>query len=556
MADKKEKKYLIDNPILMAEWDWEENNKIGLNPNLLSCGSIKKAFWVCKKGHKWYSNISDRNRGSECPYCSNNKILKGYNDLATINPKLAKEWNYEKNNGLKPNMVTAGSNKRVWWKCEKGHEWLAYIKTRNNGSGCPYCAGQRAISGYNDIATINPKLAIEWNYKRNGDLKPEDFTANSGKKVWWRCAKGHEWQATVNDRSNGYGCPYCSGRYAIKGENDLGTINPKLAREWNYERNGNLKPEDFTVGSRQKVWWKCDKGHEWQATIADRNIGTNCPICSKELQTSFPEQSIYFYIKKLFPDAINGDKHLGMEFDIFIPSINIAIEYDGIFWHKNKKALDERKNRLCNENNILLIRVREDRKCDWIENDYLKIITCGNSDDGLKNALELLMSFLNRKIDIDLSRDRSDIYSLFINNQKIKSLLNLNPQLAEEWNYDKNGKLKPDMVTANSHKKVWWKCKNGHEWQAVIAYRNQGAGCPYCSGRYAIKGKNDLVTINPKLASEWNYEKNEGLKPEDFTANSGKKVWWRCSKGHEWQATIDKRNKGSGCPHCYKERRK
>ena len=480
MSNKKEKKYLIDNPTLMAEWDWEENNKIGLNPNLLSCGSTKKAFWVCKKGHKWSSNISDRNKGSGCPYCSNNKILKGFNDLATINPKLAKEWNYEKNNGLNPNMVTAGSDKRVWWKCEKGHEWLAYIKTRNNGSGCPYCAGQRAISGYNDIATINPKLAEEWNYIRNGDLKPENFTANSGKKVWWKCEKGHEWQATVNDRSNGYGCPYCSGRYAIKGENDLETINPKLAKEWNYERNGNLMPEDFTVGSHQKVWWKCSKGHEWQATIADRNNGTNCPICSKELQTSFPEQSIYFYIKKLFPDAINGDKHLGMEFDIFIPSINIAIEYDGIFWHKNKQALDERKNKLCKENNLLLIRVREDSKCDWIENDYLKIITCGSSDNGLKNALELLMSFLNKKIDIDLSRDRSDIYSLFINDQKIKSLLNLNPQLAEEWNYDKNGKLKPDMVTANSHKKVWWKCEKGHEWQATIADRNAGSGCPIC----------------------------------------------------------------------------
>ena len=311
-------------------------------------------------------------------------------------------------------------------------------------------------------------------------MKPENFTANSGKKVWWKCEKGHEWQATVNDRSNGYGCPYCSGRYAIKGENDLETINPKLAKEWNYERNGNLMPEDFTVGSHQKVWWKCSKGHEWQATIADRNNGTNCPICSKELQTSFPEQSIYFYIKKLFPDAINGDKHLGMEFDIFIPSINIAIEYDGIFWHKNKQALDERKNRLCKENNLLLIRVREDSKCDWIENDYLKIITCGSSDNGLKNALELLMSFLNKKIDIDLSRDRSDIYSLFVNDQKIKSLLNLNPQLAEEWNYDKNGKLKPDMVTANSHKKVWWKCEKGHEWQATIADRNAGSGCPIC----------------------------------------------------------------------------
>ena len=62
-----------------------------------------------------------------------------------------------------------------------------------------------------------------------------------------------------------------------------------------------------------------------------------------------------------------------------------------------------------------------------------------------------------------------------------KSLLNFNPQLAKEWNYEKNGKLQPDMVTTNSHKKVWWKCEKGHEWQSVIAYRNRGYRCPICA---------------------------------------------------------------------------
>jgi hypothetical protein len=77
---------------------------------------------------------------------------------------------------------------------------------------------------------------------------------------------------------------------------------------------------------------------------------------------------------------------------------------------------------------------------------------------------------------------------------------------------------------------------------------------------YSLKkiliGYNDLATTNPKLASEWNYDKNDDLKPEDFTANSEKKVWWKCEKGHEWQATIASRNHGRGCPICYKEKRK
>ena len=127
----------------------------------------------------------------------------------------------------------------------------------------------------------NPTLMKEWNYEKNCDLKPESFTANSGKKVWWKCKKGHEWEATIAHRNNGRGCPYCSGRYAIKGETDLLTVNPALAVEWNYEKNGKLSPENFTANSKVKVWWKCTKGHEWQSTIANRNRGRGCPYCSK-----------------------------------------------------------------------------------------------------------------------------------------------------------------------------------------------------------------------------------------------------------------------------------
>ena len=125
--------------------------------------------------------------------------------------------------------------------------------------------------------------------------------------------------------------------------------------------------------------------------------------------------------------------------------------------------------------------------------------------------------------------------------------------MAEEWNYEKNGTLKPEYFSVNSHKKVWWKCKNGHEWQAPIGNRNIGRGCPYCVGQKIVKGENDLQTVNPILAKDWNYEKNNGLTPMDVTPNSHKKVWWKCSKGHEWQAVVASRNRGSGCPICRNE---
>jgi hypothetical protein len=136
--------------------------------------------------------------------------------------------------------------------------------------------------------------------------------------------------------------------------------------------------------------------------------------------------------------------------------------------------------------------------------------------------------------------------------EKENSIFISNPDLAYEWNYEKNGTLKPEYFSANSEKKVWWKCKKGHEWQALISNRSKGNGCPYCSGQIVLIGINDLQTINPILASEWNISKNAELTPSDVVPNSHKKVWWKCNKGHEWQAIIGNRHKGNGCPICRK----
>ncbi len=125
------------------------------------------------------------------------------------------------------------------------------------------------------------------------------------------------------------------------------------------------------------------------------------------------------------------------------------------------------------------------------------------------------------------------------------------PKLAEEWHPTKNGELTPKQVTLGSNKKVWWLCAKGHEWQAVISQRSYGAGCPYCSGLFAIPGKTDLTTTHPKLAEEWHLTKNKELSLKNITAGSHHNVWWRCSDcGHEWQARVYTRTKGSGCPVC------
>ena len=206
--------------------------------------------------------------------------------LLFSNPELAKEWNYEKNGNLKPEHFASNSHKKVWWKCPKGHEWQSTIKDRNSGNGCPYCASKMVSKGYNDLQAVNPSLTKEWNYEKNNGLTPVDVTPNSHKKVWWKCSNGHEWQAAIADRNGGRGCPYCAGKKVLKGYNDLQTINPTLANEWNYEKNNGLTPAEVTPNSHLKAWWKCSQGHEWQALISNRHKGNGCPQCAREKRKS------------------------------------------------------------------------------------------------------------------------------------------------------------------------------------------------------------------------------------------------------------------------------
>ena len=548
VAEKKEKRYVSDNAHLMAEWNWEKNNELRIDPQLLTVGSTRKVWWKCNYGHAWQSRIDQINKGHSCPYCSGRFAIKGENDLQTVNPTLADEWNYEKNDVITPSEVMPNSGKKVWWKCSYGHEWKAAIYSRNNGHGCPYCSGKYIIKGENDLQTINPILANEWNYDKNDDLTPSDVLPNSNRKVWWKCSFGHEWKVSINHRSKGSGCPYCSGRYADKGKNDLQTVNPSLSEEWNYEKNNGLTPSDILPGSGKKVWWKCRKNHIWQATVKSRSIGAECPICNSERHTSFPEYALVYYLKTYGFEVVHSYRRNGYELDVYIPSKKIAIEYDGFFWHKDKKAKDLEKNQKCEKDGIKLYRIREG--LPPLSSTSLDYVIQSNQKDLEKIFTEILSEITETSIDIDLQRDSNAIEKLREHTEKEDSILSSSPEIAKEWNYEKNGDLKPEHYTVGCTKKVWWKCSNGHEWQATINHRHNGRRCPYCSSRKILVGFNDLQTVNPNLSKEWDYELNNELTPCDVLPNSNKKVWWVCCYGHKWKAAIAHRNNGTGCPYC------
>lgn len=401
-------------------------------------------------------------------------MKKDFVSLAEARPDLAKEWNYEKNGDLKPEDVSCGSHKKVWWKLPydvpddypveylRGKhfdfEWEAYIYNRmynrNKSVSCPYLAGKAIWPGFNDLATISPELVAQWHPTKNGELKPTQVTANTDKKVWWLYPYDDpntgkhfdfEWEASICSRSRGRDCPYLAGNAVWPGFNDLATVNPELASQWHFSKNGDLKPIQFTANSNKKVWWLLpyddpNTGRhfdfEWEATIAHRNDERNCPYLSgRAVWTGF--------------------------------------------------------------------------------NDIATI----------------------------------------------------NHDIAVQWHPTKNGNLKPTQVTANSSKKVWWLLPYDDpdtgkhfdfEWRTSVAKRNNGNGCPYLSGQAVWVGFNDLVTINPELATQWHPTKNGNLKPNQFISGSTKKVWWLLRYDDiktgrhfefEWKAEIRNRNNGSGCPY-------
>ncbi len=496
-----DKIYISELPNLMREWDWDRNSAVGLFPEQLCHKSNKKAYWICKKGHEWICAVDKRTSGQNCPYCSNRRVLIGFNDFQTLCPELAKEWDYENNAELKPNQVVSGSNKKVSWICSQcGNRWEASIQARvQRYSGCPKCArikrGQtRHLTNLAQKGGITDQLLLqEWNYEKNGDLVPQAITQGSNQKVWWKCSKcSEEWQAKVANRAIlGRGCPYCSNQKIRIGRNDLATTHPQLATEWDYEKN-DKSPQEVTYGSGKKFWWKCPLGHSYQASPLHRTIGsTNCPICNSGRQTSFAEQAFYFYIKKLYPDAINRYTEIfdnRMELDIFIPSIRLAIEYDGVFWHKNKSR-EKIKYKYCQKNNIKLIRIKEAQSDCWNIAD--KIFHTENLDDrkNLQNLIIFVLqdielwrgTFMLHYPDVNLERDRNEILNLYHTQQLEKSLEKTHPKLVEEWNYSKNGTLLPSMFQAGSDERVWWICPTcGNEWQTSISHRASGTGCNVC----------------------------------------------------------------------------
>lgn len=220
--------------------------------------------------------------------------------LSVRRPDLARDWHPTKNGLLTLDQCAANSTQSVWWQCHQNpqHVWRASVKSRySKRTGCRRCS--LATRAWNNesfqartLSRKSPELAATWHPTKNGTLTPDDVTYNSRQRVWWQCPSNpeHVWDTTVNNRQRS-NCPFCIGRFhratdaRHRWQDPISVTHPQLLAEWHPTKNGRLRPQHLTAGSKRLVWWQCGRkpAHVWQTPLHCRTLtrGT-CPLCRAE----------------------------------------------------------------------------------------------------------------------------------------------------------------------------------------------------------------------------------------------------------------------------------
>ena len=343
-------------PELVAQWADPSRE-----PSTVTPGSGYKALWRCELGHEWRATVYSRVSGTGCPVCAGKVVLPGFNDLASQFPEFLAEWADERS----PHEVLATASIKAAWRCAVGHDWSAAVYRRTvEGKGCPTCTNRRVEPGFNDLASQHPLLAAEWDDDSRG---PDTVTSGSNVPVSWKCASGHTWKMTPNARVSGrQGCPICAGRQVVPGFNDFASQCPELLAEWDDPRD----PASVTSRAGYYASWKCVKGHTWKARIIDRHR-FGCPECNATNFVSAFEREVTGYVKSLLPagavqTSVRQFRKAGVnELDAFVPSMNIAVEANGVFFHSELFRSPEyhrEKVAACEALGIRLVQVWQD---DW-----------------------------------------------------------------------------------------------------------------------------------------------------------------------------------------------
>lgn len=490
-------------------------------------------------------------------------------------PELVQKYDFEKNAdaGINFETVTARTSKKVWWKCsECGNSWLATVASQNDKikHGCPYCSGKLVIEGKTDLVTLFPAVAKEWNYSKNGDLKPNQVSSHSSKSVWWQCSEGHEWKAVISNRTgNNSGCPKCN----IENVNSFCEqavffyVKKYFPDAVNSDNHIGVELDIYIKSLSTAIEYD---GEQWHSSLKrQKNDKNKNNIC---LQNGI--RLIRIREPKLPPidgciSLIRSDSTTNKSLDNVIAELMrlLGVKKTDINTKRDEPAILEQFATKKHDNSLAVC--YPDVAAEWhpTKNGTLtpdKVSKASRRSVWWlgKCGHEWQMSIHSRTSKPVIDKKSGRIAHKpqccpYCSGKRVlkgfNDLASLYPKIAAEWNYEKNGPLTPDTVTAHSSRKVWWRCSLGHEWEAMINSRTRGNRCPICSGKKALKGYNDLATKFPEIAKEWHPTKNSPLTPDNVMPHSSKKVWWLCKNGHEWQAVIGDRVNGSKCPKCRKK---
>lgn len=364
------REYFKKNPDVFALWG-TKNTDEDLDKSI---GSNDKAWWICNAyRHEYQKPIYLKiNHPEKCSICNGGTVFKGINDLATICPNIASEWNFDKND-IEPQDVKYSSGKSVWWKCSCGHEWKTRIAHRTSAnSGCPKCktGGAKAKKYISDDDVMLSMFVSSLN-----DKTPDSISCTSDVRVSWGCFCGYRWKCSPKYFS---GCPLCSGKVTEDGKKTHVTTKSiadvdNLLRLFDKDKN-NMEPHHVSYSSAQVLHWVCSKYHHWTAPVYQvyrstvRGL-TGCPYCT-HIVSSY-EDEIYDFLVSIIPDecVVRNSRKITppYEVDLYIPNHHIAIEFNGLFWHNEKhvpsKDYHYKKWKMCCDKGIQLITIWED---DWL----------------------------------------------------------------------------------------------------------------------------------------------------------------------------------------------
>lgn len=350
-------------PEVLEYWDYNKNT---VTPNNVIYNSRNTFMWRNPEcGHEWKASLFNfRLAKQKCPYCANRNVKQGVNDFVTKYPEIFKEWDYEKNL-IDPKSIKSDDLTKYWWIGQEcNHSWTQSVNKRvYRNSGCIYCKNQKVLKGFNDLATTRPDLAKAWSAKNK--IQPDELISRTNKKIILECEYGHE--TTVNLKSvftQKQFCKVCLNRKLFKGFNDFATKQPLLAEEWSSKNS--LLPSEVIFNSDKEVLWVCkEKNHIWNKSPKLRAAYPSCPECLANSYSSKAEIEILEYIQKQFKYDIKTNVRNILpksEIDIYISSLNLGIEYNGIHWHSTqykKEKYHLSKYLKARSKNICLIQASE-----------------------------------------------------------------------------------------------------------------------------------------------------------------------------------------------------